>query len=185
MTNQDNEFFETYKRFNNFLDDAYGSNKGVQSYLDEMEFNQYLGVRLVPNWNSFAKNIKDLRHKRNQLAHDNFYGQLTTEVDIQSINYILDSLFNSTDPLTLLRKEKEQKERAKVKRSTPQQPIQYIQKLYSYSTVQSQNFHQYKSKHNEVRRKTIRGLYVVAAILAVLGVVALIVAIVGYFYGWF
>lgn len=185
MTELDNKFFETYKRFNKLLNEMYGSNEGVKSYLAEIEFNQYLGVSLIPNWNSFVNKIKDLRHKRNQLAHESFYGQLATEDDIQSMNYILDSFYNSSDPLTLLHKEKELRKRSTVKKSAPQQSTQFFQESYSYSTVQTQNYQQYKSEHNEVSRKTGRGLLAVAAILAVLGIAALIVAIVGLLQGWF
>ena len=96
------QFFETYKSLDSLLKDMYCSGRGVSDYIDDMEETNG-AARLVPDWDFDLKQLRRLRHIRNQLAHekDAFCENFCTNLDILWLENFRKRLLNRTDPISL------------------------------------------------------------------------------------
>lgn len=103
----DNEFFEAYKRLDRLCSDIYGCRNGVSQYIEDMNRASYRERLTVPSWEQAYKTLKHLRWVRNQIAHDSGQIQICDECDIQYTNEFYDDIVSGRDPLTQLRKYRE------------------------------------------------------------------------------
>ena len=94
-------FMEAYKHLDSLCRDAFRSNKGVTSYIEEMERTAWNND---PAWDAELGMLKKMRHARNRLAHDSgtLYEALCTERDIDWIERFAASIVSGTDPLARL-----------------------------------------------------------------------------------
>ena len=109
----DNEFFEAYKRLDRFCSDIYGCRNGVSQYIEDMERVSYQERFAIPSWEQAYKTLKHLRWVRNQIAHDSGQIQICEEYDIHDVNSFYDDIISGTDPLTQLRRYREDRAAAK------------------------------------------------------------------------
>ena len=94
-------FFQEYKKVDKLLAEMYHSDKGVGNYIDEVERTFY------PR-HSTAQTLKELRHIRNQLAHDPYIEtQICTEVQIEWLKNFYQKLQNQQDLLSIYHKDKQ------------------------------------------------------------------------------
>ncbi len=93
-------FMRSYKRLDNLCKDLLDSDKGVSSYIEEMENKTYNTFKPA-NWNSDYYNLKRYRHIRNQIAHDTYAEEedLCNRGDIIWIEDFHIRILNSEDPL--------------------------------------------------------------------------------------
>lgn len=103
----DNEFFEAYKRLDRLCSDIYGCRNGVSQYIEDMDRASYQGRLAVPMWEQSYKTLKHLRWVRNQIAHDSGQLQICEKCDIQDTNGFYDDIISGRDPLTQLRRYRE------------------------------------------------------------------------------
>ena len=120
MQTLDNEFFEAYKRLDRLCSDIYGCRNGVSQYIEDMERAPYRERLTLSSWDQAYKTLKHLRWVRNQIAHDSGQIQICEECDILDVNDFYDDIMAGCDPLTQLRRHREdraavQKEAHRVK----------------------------------------------------------------------
>lgn len=119
------EFQERYKRLDALCRDLFSSKDGVTRYIQEMENTPYQYRKLILNWDSIYKQLKHLRHLRNQLAHEvgALTSELCTESDINRLTDFYNSILNTTDPLAKVGKAERAAERADKEIKKPQPSV--------------------------------------------------------------
>ncbi len=107
-------FMDSYKRLDNLCKTFAEYPKGISSYIEEMERSNQVRYQ-NSGWTSDYSRLKEYRHIRNQIAHDN--GIFEDEMcDISDDEWLRDfhaRILNQTDPLALY---------FKAKRTYTQQP---------------------------------------------------------------
>ena len=95
-------FMDSYKRLDKLCGEVMSSNKGVSSYIEEMQNTPY-ATNYVTGWNDDLKKLKHYRWIRNNIAHE----PGCTEQDMCEHNDALwldnfhSRIMNQTDPLAL------------------------------------------------------------------------------------
>ena len=103
------DFQETYKSVDKFIRDAYGSTEGVTEYIRTMEESYRDGFSLLGQieWEREYKRLKDVRHKRNMLAHEaSIDSDVCEEDDLDWLNDFKERLYSGKDPLAILNRAK-------------------------------------------------------------------------------
>ena len=95
---------EAFKQLDKICREMFQAEKGVTTYIDEMEKMQN-GSGVVPNWNSILRRLKELRHIRNQYSHDigTSYMELCTWEDVDWLNDFYEDILHTRDPLAQYR----------------------------------------------------------------------------------
>lgn len=107
-------FFDEFKALDNLCRDIYGKtddNKlGVTLYLLDMEKKASQGAFKVQEWLFDYDRLKDVRNKRNELAHSpySFSKSFISQKDIDFVISFRKRILNQNDPLSLLRKKNAQ-----------------------------------------------------------------------------
>lgn len=166
------KFFDEFKQLDKLCRDIYGKTSdnrlGVSSYIDDMEANSYRGERLVLGWREDYKRLKNVRHKRNELAHDqvSFSDNVCTQDDVDFVRSFRERILMHTDPLSLLRKQTQKTY------STPRK--------YSNTTSMYQStVHHARSHLNENASRSSAGcLGCLLPVICISGLSALILSIV-------
>lgn len=111
MKNNNQIFFEEYKRLDKLLKEVLSSDIGVTAYIDEMKAVSSYEAAKIHGFEHTLKRLKELRHIRNQLAHDNvsFDTDLTDESDLKFLTEFKESILNTSDPLSLIYKQRRAK----------------------------------------------------------------------------
>ncbi len=104
MNNLDYNFFENYKRLDKLCSDMYVADRGVSTYIEEMEKHFSEGERQVSNWKQDYKMLKHLRWVRNKIAHEDDCNGFAKESDLKDLNDFYQRFLHTQDPLTLLRR---------------------------------------------------------------------------------
>lgn len=107
------EFQEAYKRLDKICKECLSSNEGVSEYIRLMESQKLLGKRYVPSWEYDYKMLKHERWIRNQFSHevDTLQSDICSQSDLNYVKNFYNLIINCSDPLTILRKEKEKVKR--------------------------------------------------------------------------
>ena len=104
MSKLNDDFLEAFKRLDKICREMYMNEKGVTSYINDMENTPQYESLYIANWNTDLRQLKRLRHLRNQLTHE--VGTLNTDMctqsDIDWLKSFCWRIFNRTDPLALL-----------------------------------------------------------------------------------
>ena len=100
-------FLEAYKRLDKLCREIYDSEKGVTSYIQDMQSKPLSQTLKINNWNSDLKKLIALRHLRNQFGHDvgAFDNISCRQSDIDWLVDFKERIINGTDPISLLRKQ--------------------------------------------------------------------------------
>lgn len=103
------ELVEEFGRLEQLCNQLYGVNHGVTSYIEDMDNISASAKYRVDNWDYYYKNLKLVRHKRNQLSHGEvlFSEKFAESEDIQFVSDFHRLIINSNDPLSLYRKKTE------------------------------------------------------------------------------
>ena len=102
MTQLDNEFFEEYKHLERLCSDMYSCQDGIRQYLEDMECQFSAGEKVVPNWMRDYRKLRELRKRRNTLAHNVSEYQVCTERDIEDVKEFTNRILRRQDPLAML-----------------------------------------------------------------------------------
>lgn len=107
------EFQEDYKALDKLCKECLSSDVGVTEYINLMDATPIGDRRLVPSWDEDYKKIKHIRWVRNQLAHEvgAMEAGICGEEELTFVKIFYNRMFSGNDPLTLLRKAKEQESR--------------------------------------------------------------------------
>ena len=102
-------FFDEYKELDNLCIDLFGEvdgKRGVTLYIDRMSESAELGKAEIDDWESDYKNLRDVRHTRNQLAHsqDSFSDKVCTKEQLDFVLSFKKKLQKGRDPLSILQK---------------------------------------------------------------------------------
>lgn len=113
MKELNTDFYDEYKRLDKFCRDMFSGQDGVTEYIKQME-NAALYRYYVPTWDEDLRQLKRMRHLRNKLAHEvGFDADLCTESDILFVKTFYTRLFNCSDPLSIIRRQKEAAKKGK------------------------------------------------------------------------
>ncbi len=95
-------FFETYKRLDNLCKDLLRSDKGVTTYIFEMEQCASSAYQ-INGWKDDYEKLKYYRHIRNKIAHEP--GCVETDFcsvrDVEWLEQFYQRILNREDPLAL------------------------------------------------------------------------------------
>ena len=130
MHQNDNDFFEAYKKLEKVCSDLYSAKNGVSEYISDMETKATFGHRLIPSWDSDYKGLKHIRWVRNRIAHDTDNAQISEPSDLAFAKDFRGRILYEKDPLTLLRKAGVKETRVQTDRqsySASSQPARYSQ----------------------------------------------------------
>lgn len=102
-------FFDEYKELDNLCIDLFGEvdgKRGVTLYIDRMSESSDPGKSEIDDWESDYKNLRDVRHTRNQLAHsqDSFSDKVCTKEQLNFVLSFKKKLQKGRDPLSILQK---------------------------------------------------------------------------------
>ena len=128
MKELNTDFYDEYKRLDKFCRDMFSGQDGVTEYIKQME-NAALYRYYVPTWNEDLRQLKRMRYLRNKLAHEvGFDADLCTESDILFVKAFYTRLFNCSDPLSIIRRQKEavKKRQQEQQKTPPEQPRPFI-----------------------------------------------------------
>jgi hypothetical protein len=101
------EFFEEYTKLDRLCCDMYGCDKGITTYIQDMESNWQEGIKLVKEWRSVYKTLKKYRHIRNKFAHGeySFHDEgICGEIDVKFLRFFYNVILEGKDPLALYRR---------------------------------------------------------------------------------
>lgn len=101
-------FMEAYKSLEKLCCEMYDNPHGVSAYIEDMD-RRTDGGRTVAGWNSDFKRLKEVRHKRNLIAHEPDCSEETVadDADTQWVEAFRARILSESDPLTLYRKAKQ------------------------------------------------------------------------------
>lgn len=98
------EFLESYKRLEKLCKDIYESEKGVTSYIENM--NEFLSFesRSITGWDDDLRKLKELRKIRNRLSHEEgtMHCGLCHEDDIEWLDNFKSRILKQDDPISRL-----------------------------------------------------------------------------------
>ncbi len=98
-------FFEKFKDLEKTCNEIYGKTGGVTEYISEMEQTSRYDSERIPGWSSDLKELKRVRHIRNNMAHEaSFDSAECTEEDVTFLKSFRDRILKTEDPLALKRK---------------------------------------------------------------------------------
>ena len=116
MTEQNGRLMKSFSRLEKLLNDMYGRQDGKSSvtvYIDHMIEKQQTDrdVYDVDDWEEDFRNLRRLRHIRNELAHesDAMDTAMCDEEDILWLEKFRERVMRSDDPLARLNREKQRK----------------------------------------------------------------------------
>ncbi len=93
---------EEFGNLERLCSQIYNEKHGVTCYIEEME-RTYSGSSRIANWEWDLKQLREIRHKRNNLSHGevSFTSPWATEEDVDFIVKFRERILNCTDPLAL------------------------------------------------------------------------------------
>jgi len=117
-------FLTAYKKVDNLIKDAYASDSGVSTYIEEIErtsYQNWYGVR----WEDTYKKLKHYRYIRNQIVHDDNASEesLCSFEDVQWLEKFYNDLLIGDDPLA--RRGHIVRQNSSVHKNTPRQKPVY------------------------------------------------------------
>ena len=121
-------FQEEYKRLDKLCKDYLSSEKGVSSYIEQMEATAYQNRRYVRSWDEDYKQLKHVRWVRNKLAHEvgTLDSDLCTEEDLEWVKEFTHRILHGSDPFSEARKAKQAEEtRRKALAKSPKNQSSY------------------------------------------------------------
>ena len=94
MKKENETFLDAYKNIDNYLKDKRNTQTGITTYIEDLEkLNN-------DKYHNTLKILKDLRYKRNKLAHElSLEEDYITKDDLRNLNDFVKSVTNKTDPL--------------------------------------------------------------------------------------
>ena len=115
------EFLEQYKALDNICKDIYGGPNGITQYIDTMSEKWTMGCYKVNGWQNDFDTLKQLRHKRNALAHESgtLQSDICDQIDIEWVKKFKNRIMQGDDPLALLRKSLQAPKRNPAARAYP------------------------------------------------------------------
>lgn len=159
MSKLNDEFLEAFKRLDKVCREMYMADKGVTSYINDMENVSQFEALSIANWDTDLRRLKQLRHLRNQLSHEvgTLNEDMCTQNDIDWLRTFYKRIFNRTDPLALLHI-KRGKSKQQVKPTSKPKESTYI---YIEPEVK-------KPSSKFLKGLIVASIYIIAAILAVI-----------------
>lgn len=96
---------EAYKSLDKICREMFHGDKGVTAYIDEMQ-GIHNGAKYVSSWDATLRRLKELRHIRNNYAHEvgTTYTDICTQADIDWLNDFYNSILHTEDALAEYRK---------------------------------------------------------------------------------
>ena len=125
MEKLNREFFDEYTKLDGLCKMMLNSPKGISGYIESMYNVPLNKSRLVKEWDSDLKMLKQYRRIRNELAHSvgAFHREICVRYDITWIKQFQTRIKKKTDPLSLLFKASQQKQRSKKKKKAQRKQL--------------------------------------------------------------
>ncbi len=99
------EFMSAYKRLDNICKDMLESNRGVSTYIEEMEHAREKHYKPI-TWNDDYQDLKYYRHLRNRIVHENNVDEydVCSDEDIVWIEDFINRILQRTDSLSVYKR---------------------------------------------------------------------------------
>ncbi|MCM1221686.1 MAG: hypothetical protein NC548_45140 [Lachnospiraceae bacterium] len=168
MDNLNYIFFEEYKHLDKLCGELYASQYGITQYIDDMKSVSENQFRYIPNWTVDLKQLKRLRHIRNQLAHTEgaFLEEACTQSDIDWLKDFHGRILHQSDPLAVLHQSSKTKQHT-AEIWTPSSPFQLPQQSIQYSDEEI----------SDTEHETDHGIGIFSCILLVFVIIGAIVLV--------
>ena len=130
---------ESFGALEQLCNTIYKDHHGVSRYIEIMEELEDKGSRYVDDWYTCYRHLKQIRYKRNKLSHGevSFDSPFVEKEDVLFARDFRESIMNTTDPLSRLRRATEAKKKTSTaSKKQPQKgpnPIGLI--LYILATI--------------------------------------------------
>ena len=97
---------ESFGALEQLCNQIYKDHHGVSRYIEIMEELEDKGSRYVDDWYTCYRHLKQIRYKRNKLSHGEvpFDSPFVEKEDVLFARDFRESIMNTTDPLSRLRK---------------------------------------------------------------------------------
>jgi len=120
MTKLNDEFMEAYKQLDKICREMYSNEKGLTTYINEME-SQRNGALHISSWNTTLHKLKKYRHIRNAYVHEvgTSASEICTMDDINWLNAFYVDILQSRDPLAQYRKYSQEKDEKDIMEVSP------------------------------------------------------------------
>lgn len=168
MTNFILEFLEAYKSLDELCKQIFNSEKGISTYIDEME-NTFHGYNTIPCWKEDFLKLKNLRWVRNKLVHEtsSFEHSLFSYDDILWLQTFRLRILKCTDPLALLHQSCIKSAKAYAKPHEQKTPASYSADNKNKTIAESRT---YTSSQSNRPRRILKAATIIllAALVAVL-----------------
>ncbi len=162
------DLVECFGELENLCNQIYGPTHGVTNYIEEMKSRDFSGRAIVPKWDYQLNRLKEVRHKRNQLAHSkvSFREPYATVDDIRFVVDFRNSILNQTDPIALHYKHTRLQNSVANKQNHYQQ-TQYYQPQYPQPVYQKSEY-----KNQTPQRKSLGCFTAVLIVVAIACVIS-------------
>ena len=140
------DFLEEYKRLDHLCKDILSSNDGISEYIRQMEEPQYSDCRFVNTWDDDYRQLKHMRWVRNKLTHE--IGTLNSDIcredDIEWVKSFYNRIINTDDPLSAIRKSKEERAKQEKQKAAPNiqknSPVQTLSAFWNKLVTNIKDF---------------------------------------------
>jgi len=111
---------ESFGDLEQLCNQLYDDYHGVTCYIEHMEQLDDKGCRYVDDRDDCYQQLVHVRHKRNKLSHGevSFSSQYAEKEDVLFVREFRESILNTTDPISRLRKALKAKKKNPAKRQT-------------------------------------------------------------------
>ena len=104
MQTLDIAFLQQYIQLDTLLGELFGSDRGVNDYLEAMEDDDATARSLhVLQWSEDYQNLRRLRHLRNKITHEPSEDGFCSQADLSLLQQVYQRFIIRDDPLTRLR----------------------------------------------------------------------------------
>jgi len=169
MNEKEIQLFVEFKKLDNLCKDLLSSEKGVTSYIEEMENTPLSKQMLVSDFDETYKMLKHVRWVRNDIAH----GNGNSECEQEDIDFVCDfykKILSRTDPFAIIRKAENEaaKKAAKKKAVQNVQTTQTIQRPVYIERTPHTYYAETNNDYNTPKKTNPLPLLVIIAIILLL-----------------
>lgn len=164
MVGRNDEFMEAYKHLDKICREIFKNEKGITTYIDEMEAKRS-GAFYVGSWDATLRKLKEYRHIRNAYVHEVGTSDLEIcgEEDINWLKGFYEDIMQRRDPLAQYRSVLEQNKNKRVPK---------VEIVESAVTRQTSSF-QEKDSHN------IDLTIIIVSVLGIAGFILFFILLIG------
>lgn len=172
------EFFEEYTKLDRLCCDMYSCDKGITTYIQDMESNWQEGIKLVKEWKFVYKTLKKYRHIRNKFAHGEYSFNdegICGEIDIKFLRFFYNVMLEGKDPLALYRRMSKEfiENPYTMKNTATASNITYNNTVTASNTTYNNRYYNKNYKYNQKKQDSTY-IYVIITIIIIIFIISIL-----------